>query len=246
MHRDIKPENVFVTGEGRVKLTDFGIAHVGEAGATLTRAGTVMGTPGYMAPEQVTGAPVDARTDLFAIGAVAYEMLSGENPFGATSGLAATTVMYRIVHEDPPAIPDRALAGLAADLRPALAAALAKDPAQRPVSAAALRAALRGAPLVTAAAAGEATALTAALPAITLQQQATALSPPRRAPTWWPYAVVAAVAVCFLGGLWLFAGRGGGGVPTPVASTSPSPSGSDMPDPSPSPSAEPTAPTRTM
>ena len=89
VHRDVKPDNVFLTPDGRVKLADFGIAHVG-SGATLTQAGTIMGTPGYMAPEQVTGDPIDGRADIFAIGSIAYEMLSGHNPFGATDGLPPT------------------------------------------------------------------------------------------------------------------------------------------------------------
>jgi len=100
VHRDVKPDNVFVSSEGRVKLTDFGIAHVGSS-ATLTRTGTVMGTPGYMAPEQVTGQTTDARTDLFAVGVILYEMLTGTNPFGATDGTPPTTGMDRIVHEEP-------------------------------------------------------------------------------------------------------------------------------------------------
>ncbi|NTU71568.1 MAG: serine/threonine protein kinase [Coriobacteriia bacterium] len=100
VHRDIKPENVFIGEDGRVKLADFGIAHV-ESSAALTQAGTIMGTPGYMAPEQVVGAPVGAQADIFAIGVIAYEMLTGRHPFGLSTGIAPATVMYRIVHEAP-------------------------------------------------------------------------------------------------------------------------------------------------
>ena len=146
IHRDIKPDNVFLTHDGRVKLTDFGIAHVGDT-ASLTQAGTVMGTPGYMAPEQITGAQVDRRADLFAIGVLAYEMLSGQNPFGAGGTLPATTVMYRIVHESAPPLSPIALGELPVDLRPVIGAALAKDPAHRFQDANGFRAALRGGPL---------------------------------------------------------------------------------------------------
>lgn len=130
VHRDIKPDNVFLTPDGRVKLADFGIASMGDAG-TLTQAGTIMGTPGYMAPEQVLGVPADARADIFAVGVIAYEMLTGRNPFGASDGLPATTVMYKIVHESPPEISPSLLAMLPPGFIGALAVALAKDPAAR-------------------------------------------------------------------------------------------------------------------
>jgi hypothetical protein len=110
VHRDIKPDNVFLATDGRVKLADFGVARIG--GTTLTQVGTVIGTPGYMAPEQVQGKTVDARADIFAVGAVAYELACGHNPFGATGHADTTAVMYRIVHESP-------------------ADPLAKDPAER-------------------------------------------------------------------------------------------------------------------
>jgi len=177
VHRDVKPDNVFVTGDGRVKLADFGIAHVG-GGQTMTQAGTLMGTPGYMAPEQVTGSPVDARADIFAIGAIGYEMLTGYNPFGATTGDAPTTVMYRIVHEEPPAISPFAFEGMPSNLSPVLMTALAKDPADRFVDAGAFRAALAGGPIVTGRSTGEAS-----------------VTPPpgRSISAWMPYAGVIAV-----------------------------------------------------
>jgi serine/threonine protein kinase len=79
IHRDLKPDNVFVTPDGTVKLADFGIAHLGGAGTTLTTAGTLLGTPAYMAPEQIRGEPVDARCDVFALGVMAYECLAGRH-----------------------------------------------------------------------------------------------------------------------------------------------------------------------
>jgi len=142
IHRDIKPDNVFLTQDGRVKLGDFGIARIGESSA-LTQAGQLLGTPGYMAPEQIKGEPVDNRADLFAVGAVLFEMLTGQNPFGATEGLAPTAVMFRVVQEDPPdSLMDAA--GLTPELRRVLLAALAKDPDQRFARADDFRAALSG------------------------------------------------------------------------------------------------------
>lgn len=141
IHRDIKPDNVFISSDGRVKLADFGIAHVDSWATRSTMAGVVLGTPGYMSPEQAIGAKVDARSDLFSIGVVAYEMLVGTNPFGSGD---ATTLLYRIVHEPAPELPESATEGLPADLRPAIMAALAKDPADRPQSAEDMRRMLHG------------------------------------------------------------------------------------------------------
>ena len=110
VHRDIKPENLFVTKEGRVKILDFGLAKLTQveqsAGATNlptatpgTEPGVVMGTLGYMSPEQVKGRPADARSDIFSFGAILYEMLSGKRAFHADS---AGETMAAILKEDPP------------------------------------------------------------------------------------------------------------------------------------------------
>jgi len=129
VHRDLKPDNIYVLDDGRVKVTDFGIAKAmgGVGTGTMTQVGTVIGTPGYMAPEQVRGEAIDGRADIFALGVLYYEMLSGANPFLSDS---PTTILYRIVHEDPPPLPvtvgtDSGTLGAIAEK------ALAKDPADR-------------------------------------------------------------------------------------------------------------------
>jgi len=98
VHRDVKPGNVMFDLEGKAKLADFGLAHVSDASA-MTRTGTVMGTVLYLAPEQAVGRAVDARSDLYALGCVLYEMVVGQPPF---TGPSAVSVIYKHLNEQPP------------------------------------------------------------------------------------------------------------------------------------------------
>jgi len=103
VHRDIKPENIMIRKDGIVQIMDFGLAKLRETSGVsrLTKAGTTMGTMGYMSPEQVQGLDVDYRTDIFSLGVVMYEMFAGETPF---KGMHETAIMYEIVNVDPPPI----------------------------------------------------------------------------------------------------------------------------------------------
>jgi len=124
VHRDIKPANVMLAGHGLVKITDFGIARAGEV---MTITGQVVGTPNYMSPEQVLGKPLDGRSDLFSVGVMAYEMITGERPF---EGQSITTIMYKIVHETP--IPPRKLdSSIHSGLSAIIEKSLAKSPEER-------------------------------------------------------------------------------------------------------------------
>ena len=120
VHRDIKPANILITGDAQVKITDFGIAKI--ESSTLTQVGAVIGTPSYMSPEQFKGEPVDGRSDLFAVGIVLYQMLTGVRPFSGP----ASTVMHQIIHENPPRPSERQPA-----LHPAFDTVVARAMAKR-------------------------------------------------------------------------------------------------------------------
>jgi serine/threonine protein kinase len=121
VHRDFKPGNVLLADDGP-RVIDFGIARAADA-TSLTRSGLMVGTPGFMAPEQVVGREITPATDVFALGLTAYYAATGESAFGDGN---ATALAYRIVHDEPK------LDGCPPDLRPLLARCLDKDPARRP------------------------------------------------------------------------------------------------------------------
>ena len=125
IHRDVKPANVIITTDGKVKITDFGIAKI--ASSNLTTTGQFLGTPNYMSPEQVSGAPVDGRSDLFSLGVVLYELLTTKKPF---QGDNLTAISYKIVHEDftPPA---EIASDVPIEFNEIVARAMAKDPWNR-------------------------------------------------------------------------------------------------------------------
>lgn len=137
VHRDIKPANLLIADDGRLKITDFGIARTETS--NLTRASSIVGSPGYIAPEQYTDREIDRRVDVFSAGVLLYRMLSGTTPFVGTDD----AIMYKIVYE-----PHKPLSEATNDatLKPfdaVLDLALAKDPAQRYPSAMAMRTALQ-------------------------------------------------------------------------------------------------------
>jgi eukaryotic-like serine/threonine-protein kinase len=126
VHRDIKPANLMLTPDDTVKVTDFGTAKILQMG-TVQQTTHVMGTPSYMSPEQVKGRPVDGRSDIFSLGVMLYEMVTGEKPF---PGQNITTVIYKIVNEDP--VPPRQLdPSIHPGISTVIMKALLKEPEER-------------------------------------------------------------------------------------------------------------------
>jgi eukaryotic-like serine/threonine-protein kinase len=140
VHRDVKPANVLVDADGRVKVADFGIVKAA-ATATLTGTGTVLGTAAYLSPEQAQGGPVDARSDLYSLGCLLYELLCGTPPFGSGADSPPVAVATRHLHQ-PPEPPSAHNPQVDAGLDAVVLTALAKEPAQRYQSAVELQDAL--------------------------------------------------------------------------------------------------------
>jgi len=238
VHRDVKSQNILIDTEGRVKVTDFGIAQAGDP--SMTEAGSILGTAQYLAPEQARGEQVDERSDLYSVGVVLYEMLTGSVPF---KGDSAVTVALKHVNERP-AEPAELVGGLPYALNQVVLKAMAKDPARRYSSAAQfgadLRAAMTGGPVLAAAyhAGGEEPAVgmtmagEQATRVMTARDRAEARVPGggsrgqgrerrdgsarRSRPPWWLWLiVVVVVAGLATAGVLIYRSIGGGGAAVP-------------------------------
>jgi serine/threonine-protein kinase len=235
IHRDVKPGNVLLAADGRTRLVDFGIAHsLAPSAERLTLAGTVMGTLRAMAPEQLTGGPITPRTDLYGLGVVLHEALTGHAPYPATSPVALADAQ----RAGPPAMD-----GIDPALASVIAACLSHDPTSRPLHAGALAAALRdwlaGDPAAALAMAPllpvrvDTAAITRPMPRVAAPVVAAASAVPgpaarRRRSLAWPIAALAVVAVMAVAAAGVLPGIGPGADAAPApssdsASATPSP-----------------------
>ncbi|MDP2640045.1 MAG: serine/threonine-protein kinase, partial [Betaproteobacteria bacterium] len=221
VHRDIKPANIILLPDGRAKVADFGIARI--ESSQYTQAGTVLGTPAYMSPEQFMGQTVDGRSDIFSAGVVLYQFLSGERPFSGT----ATTIMHKVLMEDP--LPPSTLnVQVPKPFDAVIKKAMAKRPEERFQTARefaeAIRAAAAGkappdpdatvvATVVNAAAAGR------SAPPETAAASSAAPAPRRKSPLPLVAAVLAGVIGIGMAGYFLVPRSKSGDVPVPAAGT---------------------------
>ncbi len=248
VHRDIKPANVMLSSERQAKIADFGIARI--ESSNMTQAGTVLGTPAYMSPEQFRGDPVDARTDIYSSGVLLYQLLTGERPFDGS----VTSIMHKVLNVAPPAPSDLSVIVPAA-LDAVVLQAMAKRPEDRFPSAAAFAGAIASALEAPAAGAGgaeaEATMVSparggggrAGAPPRAAASSAPVVAPPsappgRRRPLGAILGALVALVLLAGGGTWWFVLRPSGTVrvaahpaetvpkspvPTPPAPTSTAP-----------------------
>ena len=237
VHRDIKPGNLLITPDGRVKITDFGIARIADQ-VPLTATGQVMGTVQYLSPEQASGHPASPATDTYSLGIVAYECLAGKRPFTGESQVAIAMAQ---INEQPPPLPET----VGPPVANLVMAMIAKKPEERPASAASVAraaTALRrgdingaiaavpaiGTGVIAGAAAddvtqlfaGQTAATTAALP---VSDSAESLQPERkkRSPWTWPLiALIALFAIVLIGTIVALANQGDDAKPSPSPSSS--------------------------
>jgi serine/threonine protein kinase len=242
VHRDIKPGNLLITPDGRVKITDFGIARIADQ-VPLTATGQVMGTVQYLSPEQASGHPASPTTDIYSLGIVAYEALAGRRPFTGESQVAIAMAQ---INETPPELP----ATIAEPVRNLVYSSIAKSPADRPASAAHLaRAAqaLRRGDVAAAATSvpgiigtgslaaavganyGNPTTATRVLPSTATLPTSTG-QPKRRNPWTWPLiALVALLAVVLVGTIIALLANPTNPTPTKSPTTSQTPSSTPTP-----------------
>jgi eukaryotic-like serine/threonine-protein kinase len=224
VHRDVKPGNVLITPQGQVKVTDFGIARA-ETGDPLTKTGFVLGTATYFSPEQAQGFALDGRSDVYALGVVLYEMVTGTAPFTASSPVS---VAYKHVREQP-AVPSTLVPDLPGAMDRIILTAMAKDVSARYQSAQDLRGDLlrfeRGRPLVGApmtAIASEIPTTVVAAPTVAARlatPRPAVTTPPRPTRRWGPVVAVGIALALLLALIVVLLvqsdiGGGGGGTPT--------------------------------
>ncbi|KQQ18860.1 serine/threonine protein kinase [Rathayibacter sp. Leaf299] len=262
VHRDVKPGNLLITPDGRVKITDFGIARIADQ-VPLTATGQVMGTVQYLSPEQASGQPASPATDIYSLGIVAYECLAGRRPFTGESQVAIAMAQ---INDTPPELP----VTVAEPVRNLVYSCIAKKPADRPATAAHLaRAAqalrigdVRGAALAVPAVAGDlpTTQATTVLPSAAGATQATTVLPsntttafaagslvgaqdepdeiqePRKRSPWtWPLLALIVILAVVIGGTIFALTTGDGGDPEPTAAPTQSQTPSQTPSTTPTP-----------
>ncbi len=214
LHRDIKPSNVLIDSDGRAKVADFGIATT--AGGDLTKTGTVIGSAAYLAPERVDGRRATERSDLYAVGVVAYEALTGRRPFSGETPIA----LARAIHEGRAPRPCDVRPEIPGYFADVVMRAMARDPAERPPTAAEFARELDASVLTVASSVRSDETRTATLPRV-------APIEPKRQRSWRPLALLFAGCIAFglvVGTLWAATRDDGGSSPAPLEPTVPIPS----------------------